>query len=258
MSPAAHPGRRNTEDRRSRRTAPAGQEGARPLNALLQTLPPEAMRAFRDVARPVSLMSRAALHQSGETLAWVYFVEEGLISIRVQPDEGRDVETHTVGAEGAVGLLEVLGGGVTSASAYVSVPGVAWRVSPPALRALQLETTSFMAAVARHLETVVDEIQQGLVCHAVHGVDQRLSRWLLERQERLTGETHLPVLHACLATGLGVQRTSITEAVQRLQGKGLVVCGRGAITILDAAGLEQRSCACRQALLNRRAFRHDA
>ena len=48
---------------------------------------------------------------------------------------------------------------------------------------LDLRASPYMAAVARHLAAAFDELQQGIACRAVHGVDQRLSRWLLERQE---------------------------------------------------------------------------
>ena len=158
-----------------------------------------------------------------------------------------------MGPEGAIGLLEALGSGMASVQAHVTLPGVTWRISLTAFEALMLDMPVFTRAVARHLETVIDNLQQGLVCHAVHGLDQRLSRCLLDRSDRLGGAADVPATHACLASGLGVQRTSISESMQRLQAKGLVATKRGVVTLLDPPGLEHRSCVCRKILGKRQA-----
>ena len=239
---------------RARRVLP--NDASAPYNRLLRTLSAQEIGAFRKVARPTPLAHGDVLHRSSDALEWIHFVEEGLVSVRLQLEDGREVETHTIGPEGALGLLEALGGGVASASAAVTVSGLAWRLPPLAFAGLDLCGPAFIAARARHFETVVDELQQGVVCHAVHGIEQRLSRWLLERQERLGGAADVPVTHRCLASGLGVQRTSVTEAVQRLQARDLVISRRGAISLKDRVGLEQHSCACRSALQRRRALRH--
>ena len=239
---------------RARRTP--SNEASHPYNRLLRTLSAQEIRAFREVARPTPLAHGDVLHRMGDALDWIHFVEEGLVSVRLQLEDGREVETHTVGPEGALGLLEAVGGGFASASAAVTVAGLAWRLSPSVFAALELDSAAFSAARARHVETVVDELQQGLVCHAVHDIEERLSRWLLERRDRLGGDADVPATHQCLASGLGVRRTSITEAVQRLQARGFIKSRRGAIAVQDQPGLEQHSCACRGALQQRRALRH--
>jgi hypothetical protein len=43
---------------------------------------------------------------------------------------------------------------------------------------------------------------------------------------------------------LGVRRESVTQVVGHLQTAGLIHCARGHISVLDTAGLEQRSCEC--------------
>ena len=258
MVAAAH--RRATEAREQaphRAVVGTGQD-ARSHNELLKCLEADDLREFRNVARPAPLLRSAVLHRSGEPLQWIHFVEEGLVSLRSYLEDGRDIETHTVGPEGAVGLLEALGSGMASVQAHVTLPGVAWRISVTAFEALMLDSPLFKRAVAQHLETVIDDLQQGLVCHAVHGIDQRLCRWLLDRSDRLGGAANVPATHACLASGLGVQRTSISESMQRLQAAGLVATKRGVVTLLDPPGLEHRSCVCRQTLVKRQAIRRQA
>lgn len=242
--------------RASRTAAPAVQIAAH-RNALLSALSPNELRLFREIARPVPLVRGADLFRFGGAPDWIWFVEEGLVSIRTSLDDEREIETHTVGAEGVLGLVEAQGGGVATANAHVTVAGVAWRVSVPDFLALELANAAFAAAAAHHFEAVVDELQVGLACHAFHGIDQRLSRWLLERRDRLGQVAEVAATQACLASGLGVQRTSISEAMRRLRARGLVVSGRGVITVRDPAGLEQRSCSCRAALSRRHKARRD-
>ena len=47
-----------------------------------------------------------------------------------------------------------------------------------------------------------------------------------------------------IANMLGVRREGVTEAATRLQKAGLIRYARGHISVLDRAGLEQRSCEC--------------
>jgi Mn-dependent DtxR family transcriptional regulator len=47
-----------------------------------------------------------------------------------------------------------------------------------------------------------------------------------------------------IANMLGVRREGVTEAALKLQEAGLISYTRGRITVLDRAGLEQRTCEC--------------
>jgi predicted transcriptional regulator len=78
-------------------------------------------------------------------------------------------------------------------------------------------------------------------------VTQRLSRWLLTSQDRTASDV-VELTQQYLATMVGVQRTTITQALRELTGMGLVEQGRRRIKILDRAGLEASSCECYEAV----------
>ena len=61
--------------------------------------------------------------------------------------------------------------------------------------------------------------------------------------DRAEGES-LPYTHEFLSQILGANRKSVTLAAQSMQAAGLISYHRGAIQVLDRAGLEQASCEC--------------
>ena len=61
--------------------------------------------------------------------------------------------------------------------------------------------------------------------------------------DRLQGN-ELVMTQELIANMLGVRREGVTESALKLQALGLIRYARGHITVLDRAGLEQRSCEC--------------
>jgi CRP-like cAMP-binding protein len=60
------------------------------------------------------------------------------------------------------------------------------------------------------------QLQQVVACNALHPVDARLARWLLYIQDRL-GSNTISLAHETLAQLLGVRRTTVTLALNKLQ-----------------------------------------
>jgi hypothetical protein len=77
----------------------------------------------------------------------------------------------------------------------------------------------------------------------VHLVEERCARWLLMSHDRSDGET-LSLTQEYLAEMLGVCRSTVTVAATALQRAGLIRYRRGAIAVLDRAGLEAAACEC--------------
>jgi Mn-dependent DtxR family transcriptional regulator len=84
---------------------------------------------------------------------------------------------------------------------------------------------------------------QTAVCNRHHSLDQQLCRWLLLSLDRLQSNK-LVMTQELIANMLGVRREGVTEAAGQLHKAGLIEYQRGHITVLDRAGLEQRTCEC--------------
>jgi CRP-like cAMP-binding protein len=90
-------------------------------------------------------------------------------------------------------------------------------------------------------------------CNALHQVDERFCRWLLQSADRAGGDT-VTLTQELLAEMLGVRRTSVTEVARKMQEQGVITYSRGVITILDRPALERLSCECYQTLLKHEAI----
>ena len=91
------------------------------------------------------------------------------------------------------------------------------------------------------------QVQQTAACNALHAVEARLSRWLLQARDRLESNT-IQLTHEFLSQMLGVRRTTVTVVAHMLQQAGLIRYHRGQIEIIDRPGLEARACECYAAI----------
>jgi CRP-like cAMP-binding protein len=71
-------------------------------------------------------------------------------------------------------------------------------------------------------------------------IEERLARWILMAHDRI-GTDDMALTHEFLAMMLGVRRPGVTITLKLLERAGLIVTGRGVISIIDRKGLEQIS-----------------
>jgi len=213
--------------------------------ALLPLLPPDEINQLRPILTRVQLANGQILHEAGERIEHVYFVEQGLVSlVAMSDDAGTQTEVGLIGRESLVGLSALLGSEAVSFSrAIVQMPGSAHRMTVQALH----DSVGVMPVLCRllfqTLKVAMAQTAQTVACNSRHDLPQRLARWLLTAHDRVNGD-ELALTQASLATILAVQRSGVTIALGALQKVGAVAQGRGRILIRDRAGLEAAACGC--------------
>jgi CRP-like cAMP-binding protein len=195
----------------------------------------------------VALRSGDVLSEPGYPVSWVYFPISAVLSVVTLMADGRSVESDTVGRESAVGLLCALAETVSVDRTFTQIAGRAWRVPASRVRWQAEASPTLHRLLIRHAQANLAQAHQSVACNALHDLDERLARWLLMSQDR-TGGDDIRLTHEFLATMLGVQRTTVTEALRALAAAGLIRQERGAIHILDRAGFEARVCECYEVL----------
>src|SRR5271156_4805510 len=98
-------------------------------NAVLASLTAAEYASIYHALRPVRLVRGQVLHEPGNEMEHVYFVETGLISIVADTGDAGFVEIGMVGREGVVGASALLeDNDVCTHRAEVQVPGMALRM----------------------------------------------------------------------------------------------------------------------------------
>jgi CRP-like cAMP-binding protein len=187
------------------------------------------------------------LWERGDEIEHIYFPHKGMISLLAVMRDGKAVETATVGSEGVVGAMAGLGMHSSLTRAVVQVPLVASRISTAAFRKAARESEAVANMVVRYNEVLLGQVQVTAACNALHPIQARLARWILQTQDRVDGK-QIPLTQELLSEMLGVRRSSVSEVAHKLQSRGEIRYHRGSIEITDRAALERTSCECYQAI----------
>src|SRR3954464_967367 len=217
-------------------------------NRLLSTFSVAERALLEPSATLVELRRGEILFEAGMDVPATHFPSAGtVVAIVVVVDDGRTVEVATIGKEGAVGGIVSGGKAPPFGRAIVQVPGFALRVDLKALEEAKARSPHIRDLFARYSDALLAQVMQSVACNAFHPLEARCCRWLLTAQDRAGRET-IPLTQECRAEMLGVQRTTVSAVAKALQDQGLIAYRRGAISILDRAGVEARSCECHGAV----------
>ncbi|MBI3476295.1 MAG: Crp/Fnr family transcriptional regulator [Acidobacteria bacterium] len=218
-------------------------EGKPVSNRILLALPDAEFHAIRPFLSYVPLSPHMSLHNPGERIEFAYLPNNGLVSLVVAMKEGKTVEVGVVGNEGIIGTPALLGLDSSLLRAVVQIPGGGFRIPVETLRGLRSSTRQFHYLASRHAVIQGMQAAQSAACNRLHGIEQRLARWLLIMQDR-TDDEILRITHDFLATMLGTDRPSVSLAAGLLQRKETIQYTRGAVRILNRKKLEESACEC--------------
>ena len=191
----------------------------------------------------VELRLGEVLHESGATPSHVYFPTTAIVSLLYVMENGEAAEIALVGDDGMVGVSVFMGGKSTTSRAVVQSAGQAFRLKAQQLMDEFNRNGPVLHLLLRYTQALITQMAQTAVCNRHHSLDQQLCRWLLLSLDRLEGND-LVMTQELIANMLGVRREGVTEAASKLQREGLIRYSRGHITVLDRAGLEERTCEC--------------
>ncbi len=213
-------------------------------NELLASLPRGEIEVLAPQLRPVSLVLQQVVHERGNPVDDVYFLESGVVSLTADTGDVALVEVGMTGREGLVGTSAVLTDrALPIHSGRVQQPGTAHRMDAAALRAATQSLPHFRRRCFCHVQVTMVQTAQSTACNARHELPQRLARWLLMSHDRAEGD-ELPMTQEFLSYMLGVRRAGVSVVANALQSAGIIRQSRGRLTILDRARLERKACAC--------------
>ena len=219
-----------------------------PENRMLTSLP--AADQARVLARTteVTFGQKELLYRAGGPIDFVYLPRAGIISAIVVMDDGASTEVATTGREGIVGVAAALGATASAERVFCQVYPATCRRMPTAEFVAEFERGGALRdLVYRYLRATLIVSARQTACNALHSVDERCARWLLQCHDAC-GSDEFPLTHEFLSAMLGVRRATVTVTAKNLQNAGLISYKYGRITIMDRARLEETSCECYAAI----------
>jgi CRP-like cAMP-binding protein len=213
------------------------------FNRFLATLPPHDFSLLAPHLRTAPLERGVMLYDVGEEIEHVYFPHTGMVSLVAVMQSGASVETATIGRAGVIGASAGLGAHSTFARAIVQLPGTAAWLSAAQFHAAANQSQGIRDLIVRYNDLLLAQIQQSVACNALHALEARLCRWLLQTHDCMDGDV-IPLTQEFLGQMLGVRRTTVTIAARLLQSAGLIRYRRGHIQVLDRKALEDIACEC--------------
>jgi CRP-like cAMP-binding protein len=193
--------------------------------------------------KPTVLPREAFVYRTEEPIERIYFPHAGIVSIIVGLSTGEYVEAGMLGRNGVVGAGAALDGPIPLNTAIIQADSAGMMIEASLLKRAAGQSETVRAALVHQERVLAAQTQQVAACNALHELEERLSRWLLQSRDLVMSDT-LPLTQEFLAQMLGVQRSSVTLVARRLQEAGLIRYRRGRIQVIDVEGLHDSCCEC--------------
>ena len=219
-------------------------------NGLLRALEAADRAALEPDFHTVDLEFKASLHEPGDPTPYVYFPNDGVVSLLTVLENGMAVELGHVGREGMVDISVFLGLEASESRIMIQVPGSAQRMDSKRFR----EHVDALPGLRRVMGAYVLEfftmVSQTTACNRQHTIQQRFARWVLMTQDR-TSRDEFPITQEFLAEMLGVTRSKVTSAAGAMRRRGLIDYRRGRMSVENRPRLETAACECYALILSR-------
>lgn len=212
-------------------------------NEILRNLLPKECDNLLPKLEFIRLKLHQVLHEAGDTLKSGYFCNSGMFSVLTVTPDGRTVEVGLIGKERFSGVPLIAGFRTSHTRVVVQTEGTAFRVDASIFRAALRQCPKLERQLQRFSQLLALQVELIATCNRLHGVDERLARWILMAADRV-GSDALPLTQEFLAQMLGSTRSTVTISAGTLQKAGLISYTRGNVNILDRASLEAAACDC--------------
>ena len=222
-------------------------------NKLLTSLPRDHFDRLLPHLTSVQLAQGVVLFESGDEVDQVYFPQYGMLSLLAVLRDGKAIETATVGREGVVGAMAGLGLYKSLVRVVVQMPVACSKIAATHFRTVAATSDPVRNLCIRYNEVLLSQARVTAACNALHSIEARFCRWLLQSADRAASDT-VTLTQEFLAEMLGVRRTSVTEVATKVQNAGAITYSRGVIKILDRTALLRMSCECYETLVDQSAL----
>jgi CRP-like cAMP-binding protein len=230
------------------------------FTGFIASLSDDVQAALQPLVKSIHCPRGTMLFDLADTVESVWFPQQGtIVSLVIPLTEGESIETGFVGHWGLVGGSALLDGNIALCKTIVQTGDALHVAAVDRVRDVIEQHPSFRRRVVAHEQFLYVQAQQTAACNAVHRVETRLCRWLLQARDFAESDT-LDFTQEFIGNILGVRRTTVTLIARHLQSLGFIQYSRGRIRLIDIPGLQEAACECHKSIrdnFNRLLVRRD-
>jgi CRP-like cAMP-binding protein len=118
-----------------------------------------------------------------------------------------------------------------------------YRLEAPPFESIFDRSKEVRSLFMSHWDAVMHQYEQAAICSTRHSVASRLSRCLLDFDDRAV-DSEFPFTHQQMANLIAADRATVSVTAGSFRRSGLIATDRGRVRILDRRGLRAMSCDC--------------
>jgi hypothetical protein len=142
-----------------------------------------------------------------------------------------------------IGVPVIFGETRTPYESYAQVGGHGLEMKAANLWAAMKASWPLADVLLKFAYSFLVQVTHSALAISRFSIEQRLARWLLMAHDRVD-QDDVPLTHAFLSMMLGCRRASVTDALNILERRDLILAARGHIFIRDRRGLEEVAGTC--------------
>lgn len=183
------------------------------------------------------------IFEDAARLTHVVFPLEGVVSLIAELPGGKNVEKASIGPEGVLGFPFVMEGERSVGKSVVQVPGTAVWLSASDLDLALEQYQCVRVAMLHYAKSLIIRLMESVACNSLHTAEQRVSRWLLQAHDRVTGD-EFRITQETISHLLALRRATVNAICADLMNAGAISYIRGHVVVKDRSILHGRSCTC--------------
>ncbi len=201
--------------------------------SLFEGMNPSSLATLAKASRLKPTPKDSFIFFQGDSADAVYIVWRGVIAIRLENLEGRELVINEMGVGDCFGELAILTGEGRSASAEAIVDSELLLIPGSAFKAALAQdpnlSASLLEVIARRLQNS-SKREEAL---AFYDAQQRLAQQLLNLDQLSQNVGYITLSQDELASRVGLTRQTVATILGRWRRSGWLLTGRGHIVLLD-------------------------
>lgn len=207
-------------------------------NHLLANLDPADATLLAAHLESIDLPFRYSMETPHKPISHVYFPLGGIVSVVATGPREHSIEVGIIGRDGMTGHAILMGTDQAANATFVQIAGQGLRIRTDHFRAAVRKSPSLQRWLLTFVQAFSAQASHTALANGRGTLEERLARWLLMAHDRI--ENHrLRLTHELLSIMLGVQRPTVSLALQRMEASGAVKTQRGIVIVKNRAVLKK-------------------